>query len=195
MLALAAAVLVAYGLGSIPFAYLLARARGVDVRRAGSGNVGATNVWRTTGAVTGLGALVLDAGKGALAVLLAARLGPSPALPAVAGLAAVAGHVFPIWLGFHGGKGVATGAGVLAVLVPGSLVAGVAVFGGVLWAGRYVSLASCVAAMAAAAATVAAGAPWDVSAAVVAIAGLVVTSHRANLARLRLGSEPRLALR
>ena len=102
-----------YLLGSIPFSFLVARLFGVaDVRKVGSGNVGATNVARTAGKGPGLVAFLLDAGKGAAAVALAARFAGSP-WPVFAGALAVLGHMFPPWLGGKGGKGVATGAGVL----------------------------------------------------------------------------------
>src|SRR5512136_2326876 len=113
-------VAASYLLGSIPFSFLVARAFGVrDVRRVGSGNVGATNVLRSAGKAAGVLAFLLDAGKGAAAVALAARLVPGePALPAAAALAAIVGHMYPMWLRFEGGKGVATGLGAFAPLVP-----------------------------------------------------------------------------
>ena len=109
-------VVTAYLIGSIPFSFLVARAFGVaDVRRVGSGNVGATNVLRSAGKAAGAVALGLDVAKGALAVALAQRLAPGdPVLPAVAAAVAVLGHIYPVWLGFRGGKGVATGLGAFA---------------------------------------------------------------------------------
>src|SRR5688500_12758639 len=113
-----AAILIAYLVGSVPFAYLLARVRGIDLRRVGSGNVGATNVLRTSGVRYAVMAMCLDAVKGALAVLVAQRLTAGGGAPVAAGLASVVGHIYPVWLRFHGGKGVATAAGVFAVLMP-----------------------------------------------------------------------------
>jgi len=115
----------AYLLGSIPFGLILGRLAGVgDLRRRGSGNIGATNVLRTGRRDLALATLVLDAGKGTLAVVLALRFGPEPA--GWAALAAVAGHMFPVWLGFRGGKGVATTFGALLALTwPVALVSGV----------------------------------------------------------------------
>jgi glycerol-3-phosphate acyltransferase PlsY len=103
-------VLVAgYLLGSIPFAYLLARRhRGIDLRLAGSGNVGAANLLRTTTKKIGVSAMALDVCKGIASVLLARQIDPGATGPAVAGIAAVLGHIYPVWLGFRGGKGVAT---------------------------------------------------------------------------------------
>src|ERR1700720_3524470 len=110
----------AYFLGSIPFGLLLAKLFGAaDVRKAGSGNIGATNVARVAGPLAGIFTLLLDAAKGALAVVLAARLSDqSSTWMMIAGLCALVGHCYPIWLGFHGGKGVATAAGVFLVLSP-----------------------------------------------------------------------------
>src|SRR5688500_16550986 len=117
-MAAALAVTVGYLLGSVPFAFLLARRRGVELRRAGSGKTGAANVLRTTGAAYAVGAVCLDAIKGAVAVLIAQRLTGELAVSVAAGLAAIIGHIYPLWLGFHGGKGVATAAGAFAVLSP-----------------------------------------------------------------------------
>ena len=115
------AVVAAYLMGSIPFAQLLSRRRGVDLRRVGSGNVGATNVLRTLGVRPAVLAMVLDAVKGTVAVLVAQRLTTGVAAPVAAGLASMIGHVYPVWLRFRGGKGVATAAGAFAVLTPVAL--------------------------------------------------------------------------
>ena len=117
------AVLAAYLMGSIPFAQLLSKRRGVDLRRVGSGNVGATNVLRTLGVRPAVLAMMLDAVKGTVAVLMAQRLTNGVAAPVAAGLASMVGHVYPVWLRFRGGKGVATAAGAFAVLAPAALVA------------------------------------------------------------------------
>src|SRR6185436_9871557 len=110
---------IGYLLGSIPFALILtSRMGGVDVRTIGSGNVGAANVFRTTGSSMGLGVLALDLAKGVAAVVLAQRLTTGPVTPTAAGLAAILGHIYPVWLRFRGGKGVATACGVFAVLAP-----------------------------------------------------------------------------
>src|SRR5262245_15889454 len=145
-------VLAAYLVGAVPFGYLVARARGVDIFQHGSGNIGATNVGRVLGRKFGVLVFLLDFAKGALPAAVAAGLAgragnlPPDTLPVAAGLAAFLGHLFPVYLRFHGGKGVATGAGVVAVLLPlpaaGALVAWVVV----LCLTRYVSLASVVAA-------------------------------------------------
>jgi glycerol-3-phosphate acyltransferase PlsY len=147
-------VLVALGsylLGAVPFGYLVARARGVDILRQGSGNIGATNVGRVLGKRLGLLVFLLDFAKGALPVWLAGLL-PQPeelyphTLPVVAGVAAFLGHLFPVYLRFRGGKGVATGAGVIAVLVPPLTAWVLGAWAVVLLLTRYVSLASLTAA-------------------------------------------------
>jgi len=122
------AVVAAYLLGSIPFSLLIARRRGVDLRTAGSGNVGATNVFRTAGVGPGIGALALDVAKGSAAVLIAARVGTGLSVPVAAAVAAIVGHVAPVWLRFRGGKGVATAAGAFAVLTPMAVGIAVATF-------------------------------------------------------------------
>lgn len=188
------AVTLAYFVGSVPFAFLLARRRGVDLRRAGSGNVGAANVLRTSGAGDAAVAMCLDAVKGAVAVIVAQRLTAGPATPIAAGLASVIGHIYPVWLGFHGGKGVATAAGVFAVLAPVALAGAGAVFVTTVWVTRYVSAGSVAAAMTLAVAASASAAPLvAVGAAVAAV--IIVHRHRANLARLLAGTERRLGQR
>ena len=189
------AVTIGYLAGSVPFAFLMARRRGVDLRRVGSGNVGATNVLRTSGAASAIAALCLDAAKGAVAVIVAERLAGAPAAPVAAGLAAVIGHMHPVWLRFRGGKGVATAAGAFLVLAtPAVLVAG-AVFAVATWITRYVSVGSIVAAVALAAATVASGAPAAVSVGASIAALIIVHGHRANLGRLVAGTERRIGQR
>jgi acyl phosphate:glycerol-3-phosphate acyltransferase len=192
----AAALVGAYLLGSIPFSYLVARRFGVaDVRRVGSGNVGATNVMRSAGKTAGILALLLDAMKGALAALLAERLHASSWLPAVAGLLAVVGHMYPVWLGFRGGKGVATGLGAFLPLAPAAAGLGVLAFVLVLVVWRYVSLASMLGALSLASATLVLHAPPITSLCAWVAALMIVARHRANLARLRAGGESRMGQR
>src|SRR3954468_15398191 len=115
---IAVVVAAAYLIGSIPFALILSRRWGADLRRVGSGNLGAANVMRASGVTAGVLVALLDMAKGAASVWLAARLSPGPALPAAAGVAAIVGHIYPVWLRFRGGKGVATACGVFSVLTP-----------------------------------------------------------------------------
>ena len=137
-----AVVTLGFLLGSIPFPYLLTRRRGIDLRTVGSGNVGATNALRVSSPGTAITVLALDVTKGSLAVWLAGVLTPQPALVVCAGLAAVAGHVYPPWIGFRGGKGMATTAGVFAVLAPAAAAVSAVIFVALIAASRYVSLGS-----------------------------------------------------
>jgi acyl phosphate:glycerol-3-phosphate acyltransferase len=191
-LRIVAALATAYFLGAIPFAMIVARRLGVNIRAAGSGNPGATNVLRTSGAGAGALVAVLDIAKGAAGVILAEKLTSSNATAAAAGVAAVAGHVFPVWFHFRGGKGVATACGAFAVLAPGATVLAASVFAVAVLITRYVSVAS----MASAAALpslvyVMHGAP-PVLAAAFAVGALVLFRHRVNVARLLAGAEPRI---
>jgi glycerol-3-phosphate acyltransferase PlsY len=182
----------AYLLGSIPFAFLLARRRGIDLRRAGSGNVGASNVLRTSGVSLAVLAIALDGLKGTLAVLIAERVSAVPAAPVAAGLASVLGHVYPVWLRFHGGKGVATAAGVFTLLAPAALTAAAAVFAIAVVATRVISVGSVSAAVTLPIATALMDASRLVVAGAVLAAAIIVYSHRANLARLVAGTERRV---
>ncbi|HEY0005534.1 MAG TPA: glycerol-3-phosphate 1-O-acyltransferase PlsY [Pyrinomonadaceae bacterium] len=191
----------AYLLGSIPFGYLIVRAReGSDVRETGSGGTGATNVTRRAGKMAGILTLLLDAAKGALAVALARWFLTTDVnaewYVAAAGLAAILGHCFPVWLGFRGGKGVATGVGVFLLLAPAALGCTAIIFILIVWTTRFVSLGSILAT---------ASLPliiWLLStfirpvehtAAILTAAllgaALIIFMHRANIGRLMRGTE------
>lgn len=194
MTAVVLACLGGYLAGSVPFAYVLARRVGVDVRTAGSGNVGAANVLRTTGRWRGVSVMALDVAKGALAVLLAqATVGAS--LAALAGGAAVVGHIYPVWLRFIGGKGVAVAAGVFAVLTPAATGVAAAVFLVTVWMTRYISLGSTAATLALPPTAALLGAPAPVVFAAAGTAALILFRHRANLRRLVAGTERRMGVR
>lgn len=188
----ASVILAAYLIGSIPFAFLLARRRGIDLRRAGSGNVGASNVLRTSGVFLAVLALALDGLKGALAVLLAERVAAGSAAPVAAGLASVVGHVYPVWLRFQGGKGVATAAGVFSVLAPMALAAAVTVFVAAVLATRIISVGSVSAAFTLAIVAAVTDSSRLVVAGAWIAAVLIVHRHRGNLARLLAGTERRV---
>src|SRR5919108_3873555 len=175
----AAVVLVAYLAGSIPFSYLVARRWGVDVRRVGSGNVGATNVMRTVGRGAGLLAFVLDFSKGVAASLLGRLVEPDGTLAALCAAAAVLGHMYPVWLRFRGGKGGATGAGAFLPLAPVPTAAALVTFGVVLALARYVSLASIAATLVLALVTFLLSAPAAVVHSAAGMALLIVWRHRA----------------
>jgi glycerol-3-phosphate acyltransferase PlsY len=202
-------VFVSYLLGSIPWGLIIARSYGVDIRKQGSGNIGATNVWRTLGKKAGLTTFLLDAGKGWLAVVVGSYIGTrlAPGLgkslaetSAFAGIAAalgcILGHSFPIWLGFKGGKGVATSLGVIIGMMPLVSLVVFGIWGIVFKVSRYVSLASIVAAVALPVVTVGFlfmgwvhG--WALFYFALAAALLVIRRHRDNIKRLLAGTENR----
>ncbi len=193
----------AYLLGSVSFSVVLVKVvRGLDVRTVGSGNAGATNVMRAAGKKAGAAVLVLDVIKGMTAVAVPRALDAPAAVVGSAALAVVLGHVFPVFFGFRGGKGVATSAGVLGTLAPAAMAVGIAVFVAVVLWKRYVSLGSMVTAvlfpllagLGALLGWKEYGGPWLVPASA-GIALLIVFKHRNNLRRLRQGTEPRLGER
>lgn len=188
-------ILLGYLAGSVPFAFLLARRRGIDVRIAGSGNVGAANVLRTTGPWRGVIVMSLDVAKGIGAVGIAHMLAGGTALIALTGAAAIVGHVYPVWLRFHGGKGVAVAAGVFTMLSPGATAMAAALFLLIAWVTRYVSLASIGATLALPPATWILGAPMSVVLVAAGTAVLILFRHRANWRRLRTGTERRMGAR
>src|SRR3984893_10330743 len=198
---LALLVLLGYALGSIPFGYLLVRARsGGDVRAMGSGNIGATNVARTAGMSIGVATLLLDAGKGYFAVWLTGHFsGGNIRIMMYAGLAAILGHVFPMWLKFSGGKGVATALGVFLMISWAAVAAAVAVFAIVVLFWRYVSLASVSAAAALPLLVYLLYAPGHapptaVTAGALFTSVLIIVKHRKNIERLIAGTEPRFEM-
>ncbi|MFM7375543.1 MAG: glycerol-3-phosphate 1-O-acyltransferase PlsY [Chthoniobacterales bacterium] len=187
----------AFLLGSIPTGYLVARAKGVDIRQHGSGNIGATNVFRTLGKPLGILVFFIDALKGFGAVWLANHFGEAcPWTGIVAAVAAIAGHNYTPWLGFKGGKGIATSAGVLLALMPWAVLAIAMVWIVVFKVSCYVSLASICAA---AALPIAVGALWyagcggngPLLAFALLISALAIWRHRSNIERLRAGTESR----
>jgi acyl phosphate:glycerol-3-phosphate acyltransferase len=191
----------AYLLGSIPFGLLLARLfGGGDVRKAGSGNIGATNVARVVGPLAGILTLVFDTAKGAAAVWLSGRVtNESATWMMVAGFAVLLGHCFPVWLKFRGGKGVATALGVFLVLCPLAAVSALLLFLICVAYWRYVSLGSVAAAAAMPLLTYFLWAPHHappiiIDAGTLAIALLVIYKHDGNLQRLVEGTEPRFSL-
>lgn len=186
-------VIVAYLIGSIPFGYLIVRGKiGADIRETGSGGTGATNVSRRAGKVAGVLTLVLDALKGAAAVFIAARLTHSNSVIAASAIAVLIGHIFPMWLGFRGGKGVATGAGVFLVLAPAALLYAGFLFLAVVVLTRYVSLGSIVAAATIPLFVWVQNGPRPVLIAAVLGALLIVFAHRGNIGRLAHGTEARI---
>lgn len=186
----------AYVIGATPFGFLAGKAKGIDIRRHGSGNIGATNVLRTLGKPIGFSVLALDILKGMLPVLTALLLGKPSAVLVATALAAIFGHNYTFWLGFKGGKGIATTGGALLPILPIAILVAVAVWIVVLKTTRYVSVASIAAALAI---------PltlsvrflleqdwnWTIFGFATFVALLAIWKHRANIARLRRGEENR----
>jgi glycerol-3-phosphate acyltransferase PlsY len=185
--------LLGYFLGAIPFGYILVRViSGADIRSAGSGNIGATNVFRNNRAI-GILTLLLDAGKGYLAVVAAGWLGGDVGWQALAAVASILGHIFTFFLGFKGGKGVATGFGAFLALTPASVVTTMIVFFLTAALTRYVSLASILATAAYPLWTFLYGEPAIVSWAAVIGSALIIAKHHKNIRRLLWGTESKFA--
>jgi len=196
-------VAVAYLLGSIPFGFLIVALRGGDdIRERGSGNIGAANVARNAGAIAGALTLLLDGGKGYAAVAIASRLSHgsnSPRWMMAAAIAAVFGHIFPVWLGFRGGKGVATSLGAFLPICREAVLAAVILWIAVVAFWQYASLGSIIAAAAMPVLVYLLYAPRHappgyIMGGTILIALLVLAKHRANIERLISGQEPRLKL-
>ena len=189
------AVTLGYLVGSIPFAYLLSRHQGIDLRHAGSGNVGASNVLRTTGVRAAVLAMVLDGVKGTLAVVMAQLLSVGLVAIVAAAFAAVVGHVYPIWLRFRGGKGVATAAGAFALLAPEALGIAAGVFVIAVVATRFISVGSIAGALTLVVVAATTDVPGVVAIGATASTLIIVYRHRGNLARLIAGTERRIGQR
>ena len=193
-------LIVAYLIGSIPFGYLIVRTKeGGDIRQTGSGGTGATNVSRRAGKAAGVLTLLLDASKGAAAVLIAQNVSGSDWVKAAAAIAVILGHIFPVWLGFRGGKGVATGVGVFLILAPVALLCAGVIFVSIVFFTRYVSLGSIMAAALIPLLVwlqnvfvepVADLRPLLTAAVVGAL--LIVFAHRGNIERLARGTESQI---
>jgi glycerol-3-phosphate acyltransferase PlsY len=194
--------LAAYFIGSLPSGFLIARRAGKgDIRNEGSGNTGATNVARVAGNVAGALTLLLDAGKGALAVWLAAWLtGGAAVWMVAAALGAMLGHIFPVWLGGKGGRGVSTGVGAFLMICWPAVLAGIVMWLIVLGVGRYVSLASILAAASLPLLTYMFYAPGHAPARAISIgtalgAVMIIFRHKPNIERLVAGTESRVSFR
>lgn len=188
-------VLLGYAIGSVPFAFLVARRAGIDVRVTGSGNVGAANVLRTSGAALGVVVMALDISKGAATVFAAHAASGTTAAMASAGAAAVVGHIYPVWLRFHGGKGVAVAAGVFSVLAPVATLLALVVFVTAVWLTRLISFGSIAATLALPPIAWLSGAPPEVVVASSGSGALILFRHRSNIARLLARRERRIGER
>ena len=178
-------VVVAYLIGSIPFGYLIVRRKiGADIRQTGSGGTGATNVSRRAGKAAGVLTLLLDAAKGCAAVIIAQVVSGDDWVIAAAAIAALVGHIFPVWLGFRGGKGVATGVGIFSVLAPAALLCAGVIFIAIVVTTRYVSLGSIIAAVLIPVFVWLLSGLQPVFTAAIVAAALIVFAHRGNMKRL-----------
>lgn len=194
VLPIVATLLAAYLLGSLSGSLLLGKLRGVDIRTQGSGNAGGTNAFRTQGATFALGVVIIDIGKGALAAWLGLRFAGDTHtawLPYATAFAAALGHVWPIWHGFRGGKGAATVVGGIAVLWPMAIPLLLAVWLSTLILTGYVGLSTILTGLTVAILALATQADAARLAFAVAVAALLLFTHRANIARLRTGTESR----
>jgi glycerol-3-phosphate acyltransferase PlsY len=192
---IAAVIAAAYLIGSIPFALILSRRWGADLRSVGSGNLGAANVMRASGVTAGVLVAALDMAKGAASVWIAARLTNSAELPAAAGFAAIVGHIYPVWLRFRGGKGVATACGVFSMLTPLAVPPALALFALAVWFTQYISLGSVLASMVLPPLAYALGSPAPGVVAAAAASALIIFRHRSNVLRVWMGTERRVGAR
>jgi glycerol-3-phosphate acyltransferase PlsY len=190
----AVALLAGYLLGSIPFGYLAGRVNGLDIRATGSGNIGAANVFRNLGRTWGIAVMAADIGKGVAGVLIARLLTGDP-WPIVAGAAVMLGAIFPVWLRFRGGKGVAAGGGVVIGLFPLAALLLLPLWLVIVLATRITSLGSVVSAAAFTPLAAALGYDWPYLVLAGAMSLLVLVRHRANIGRLLRGKEARIDLR
>jgi acyl phosphate:glycerol-3-phosphate acyltransferase len=189
-------VLLAYLIGSIPFALILSRRWSVaDLRLVGSGNVGAANVMRASGVKAGVLVALLDMSKGAAGVLIAQQVRADAVAPALAGLAAIVGHIYPIWIRFRGGKGVATACGVFVVLAPLAVPPALALFLAIVWLTKYISLGSIVASIALPPLAYFTGSSTPSVLAACGASAIIVFRHRSNVVRLWAGTERRIGVR
>ena len=188
-------ILIAYLLGSIPFGYILARIYKIDIRKSGSGNIGATNVLRTLGPAAGGAVLILDILKGTLAVFLMQQVTSDPWLIIFAGLASVLGHTFPIFLKFRGGRGSATGLGILLGIAPDIFAGACLLVVAIVLLTGYVSVASIVTAVAVASAFIILQRPLPYTLVISAIALLLIIRHIPNIKRLINRTEPKVKLK
>jgi len=196
-------ILLAYVVGATPFGYLASRANGIDIRDHGSGNIGATNVLRTLGKKVGIPVFFLDVLKGLIPVLLAGHFAGDvfySLVPVLAAVATILGHNFTFWLGFKGGKGVATSAGALLGLMPVALAAGVVVWLAFFFSTRYVAVASIFSAATIPVAVavrglLSGGVRWPYLVLGVLVAVMVFVRHRTNIHRLLAGEEHRFERR
>ncbi|OGS22061.1 MAG: acyl-phosphate glycerol 3-phosphate acyltransferase [Elusimicrobia bacterium RIFOXYA2_FULL_39_19] len=195
LLNILSAAVISYLLGSIPFAYIFARMiKGIDIRQHGSGNPGATNVFRTVGKTAGIIVFILDMLKGFMAVFIVNALFHNNYFNLISALSAIAGHTWTVWLSFKGGKGVATSAGVVIMLVPVSAVIGLSAFFICLFITRYVSISSMLASILVATSTWYFTDSLPLKIAITLLALLIIYRHKTNISRLINKQEPKIKI-
>jgi len=186
-------IMIGYLIGSIPFGVIAGKLRKIDIRKVGSGNIGATNIYRTLGTAPAVAVFILDLFKGALAVYIAQAMIPaSPAVIVISGIAAVMGHMYPVYIGFKGGKGSATGLGVLLGITPDLFIIAMIYVAFAIAITRYVSVTSISGVLLLAVLMFTFHKPVEYSIAAIIVAILVIYKHAPNIKRLLSGTEPKL---
>lgn len=192
MINIALPILLGYLIGSIPFGLIVGKIKGVDIRKKGSGNIGATNIYRTLGPVPALIVFALDLLKGTAAVFIAGYFFPTPLIMIVSGVAAVIGHMFSIFLGLKGGKGAATGLGVLLGITPDLFAVAIIYVVLCIAVTRYVSVTSITGVLLLSVLMFACHKPLPYAIAIVIVAALMIYKHIPNIKRLISGTEPKI---
>jgi len=186
-------IIIGYLIGSIPFGVIAGKLRKIDIRKVGSGNIGATNIYRTLGTAPAMAVFILDLLKGAIAVYIAQAMVPaSPAVIVISGIAAVMGHMYPVYIGFKGGKGSATGLGVLLGIAPDLFIIAMIYVAAAIAATRYVSVTSIGGVLLLIVLMFTFHKPVEYSIAAVIVAILVIYKHVPNIKRLLSGTEPKI---
>jgi glycerol-3-phosphate acyltransferase PlsY len=184
-------IIVSYLIGAIPTGYLVARVKGIDIRQRGSGNIGTTNVWRNLGPALGLAVLAGDVLKGVIAVFLGRSIGGGD-VQLLTALAVLVGHSWPVFLGFQGGKIIATTLGVFILLEPLAMAIGLVIWLVVVGLSRYISLGSILALVSLPVLMLALGYPWTHFIFALAVAALAIYKHWSNIQRIFAGTEPKI---
>ena len=192
MLKLTLPIILGYLIGSIPFGVILGKLRGVDIRKVGSGNIGATNIYRNLGALPAIIVFALDLLKGSAAVWIALFIIPSPLIAVTSGIAAVIGHTYPVFIGFKGGKGSATSLGVLLGIAPDLFVIAMIYVAAAIAVTRYVSVTSITGVILVAMLMFVFHKPVEYLIAAIIVAFLIIIRHIPNIKRLLSGTEPKI---
>lgn len=185
-------IIIGYLIGSIPFGVLIGKIKGIDIRKVGSGNIGATNIYRTFGALPAIIVFALDLLKGSTAVWLALWIAPSPLIAITSGIAAVIGHMYPVYIGFKGGKGSATSLGILLGVAPDLFIVAIIYVVCAIAITRYVSVTSITGVLLLAVLMFLFHKPIEYSIATVIVAILIIYRHLPNIKRLMAGTEPKI---